>query len=158
MYVQLPDPSGSPYHAGVHSGDVIFSTDPPPVYDEAREKFGVDFSKGIVTFVYGNTIHNAGSHLYPDVFEHELVHVAQQRDFKGGAEAWWRRYFDDKKFRFQEELAAYRRQYRWVLQNVKGSTQQFSYLRNYARSLASKMYGSIVDEVEAMRLISNTTI
>ena len=58
---------------------------PPPVYERAKELWGVDFDKGTV-FTYGDTVHSK-SPLSADLLAHELVHVRQQTLI--GRDEWW---------------------------------------------------------------------
>lgn len=126
------------------------SNEPPEViYQEARMRWGVNFDKGIV-FTVGDTIHCKGD-LPQDVLAHELVHVRQQLAY--GVDLWWNEYFENQTFRFQQELEAYREQYKWVLANVKDRNQQSRLLIFYATCLSGEMYGSLLLMPEALVLI-----
>lgn len=117
------------------------STEPPPNYARAREKFGIDFYGHPVgtVFTYGDTIHVAQGYLQHDVLMHELVHVKQQTQFEGGPEAWWEKFFEDEQFRFDQEMAAYRTQYRYVVNTVKSRAVRHEHALFYAQCL-ERMY------------------
>jgi len=129
------------------------STQKPPahIYDKAVEKWGVDFNKGIV-FTYGDTIHSAGP-IPKDLMVHELVHVKQHREYPGGPDMWWERYLEDDKFRYEQELEAYRKQYQWVKNNVKDREKVHKHFMHYAQCLSGSMYGKLVTLQEAMKQI-----
>lgn len=87
---------------------VNYSNQKPPVYDRCVRLFGADWEKGTI-FTYGTTIHC--KYDIPDHLKaHEGVHVRQQLAFKGGAEAWWEKYFEDQLFRMSQEIEAYKEQ------------------------------------------------
>lgn len=132
--------------------DYKISTDFPPVYDAAIKKFGgaADFNKGIV-YTYGDTVHVKKGVLRDDVEAHETVHVVQQTKYPGGAEAWWKRYMEDPKFCLDQELEAYRAQYKFVLKNYH-KRQHFEMLKFYAECLC-KIYDLKIGMFEAMNLI-----
>ena len=111
---------------------------PPPVYEEAKEKFKfkIDFSSGLV-FAYYPYIHVYSGRLAPDLIVHESVHL--ERQVLIGVELWWKNYLEDPKFRLKEELLAYKAQYEWVKKNLNGNTH-FHNLKFFAESLAT-IYG-----------------
>ncbi len=126
---------------------------PPPIYTEAKRRWGVNFYKGVV-FTYGDTIHIANPKmLSADLEVHEREHISQQMTYPGGPEAWWKKYFDDKNFRINEELAAYRVQYQYVLKNFKTRFHEPK-LNFYAVSLGT-IYGLEISREEAKKLIEN---
>ena len=116
------------------------------IYEKAKKKWNVDFDS--VVFTYGDTIHCKHG-LSKDLFVHERTHVRQQAKYKGGPKAWWERYLEDDQFRYDQELAAYKVQYRWVKEHVKDRMEAFRLLRHFASSLSGEMYGSLVSYQEA---------
>lgn len=84
------------------------------------------------------------------LIEHERVHFGQQ-ELAGGAEAWWRRYIDDPGFRLEQEVEAYRAQWRSLRGRPK--RERFTHLYLFSRQLAGPMYGELVTPSEARRLI-----
>lgn len=127
------------------------STVPPPVYERARELWGVDFDKGVV-FTFGDTIHCKWP-IPPDVLAHELVHVKQQTE--QSKDYWWFKYFTDAEFRLEQELEAYRAQYQWIVKHVKDRNIRAKYLTHYAQCLSGEMYGKMLLQTDAIKLIRN---
>lgn len=124
------------------------STEPPPVYERAKELWGVTMESGVV-FTYGDTCHVITG-LLPDWLEaHEIVHTKQQTDPK----AWWEKYFIDPQFRLEQELEAYKAQYKWIEKHIKDKNTRFKWLNKFATDLSSPMYGGIITKREAMNLI-----
>ena len=131
----------------------LFVNTPPPkdLYIRLNFKFGVDWEKGVI-FTYNNKIYSK----YPiseDLVKHELVHIRQQNDFIGGSDAWWNKYLEDKEFRLNQELEAYRKQFRWSKANIKDRNRLFNILRHSAIDLSSSMYGDILSYEEALKEI-----
>lgn len=124
------------------------STEPPPVYEEAVKRFGVNFNKGVV-FTYGNTIHTSDSNLPEHLIEHECVHVRQQSEL--GAGAWWKLYFENPEFRLKQEIEAYRRQYEYI-KKTEPVRKHFRFLKFYAEALCN-IYGLSIDVFTAMKMI-----
>ena len=85
---------------------------------------------------------------------HETVHLGQQGNTLHGALKWWVKYIFSKKFRFSQELEAYQVQARWF-DDTQGSSykQKFLYRKEVAKILASPMYGSLVKNDEAFKLL-----
>ena len=107
-----------------------FSNQIPPIYFKCKKAFGVSWDKGVI-ITYGDTVYSKKP--IPDHLEvHEATHVRQQLAM--GVELWWQKYFDDKKFRFEQEVEAYRNQ----LEFIK---------KNYPRGEYEKAYGFIVDQM-----------
>jgi len=81
---------------------------------------------------------------------HESVHLKQQGDSLVGALIWWVKYYFSKKFRYSQELEAYRTQVQWFddTQNQPYKTR-WLYRKEVAKILASNMYGNMVTEEEA---------
>lgn len=123
----------------------------PPVYDRAVKEFGVSWDN--CCFAYAPNIHIKGGKIRDkDLLEHELVHIRQQLNYSGGSEAWWERYFDDEEFRLDQELEAYRHQYKYVVAHYPRHSH-WTCLRWYASCLI-RIYGlKGMSEAEAMNLI-----
>lgn len=121
----------------------------PPIYERAQEVF--DLSGMQPVFTYGEVIYNPhGNYLDEPLLAHERVHSLQQSD---GPLAWWERYFVDASFRFDQEIEAYREQYRVAKRTIKDRNALNHYVRRLAQDLSSPMYGNIVSFTEALRLI-----
>ncbi len=84
-----------------------------------------------------------------DLLYHEPIHTIQQERF-GGKDKWWREYLDNPKFRYTQELEAYRKQFRWVNRNIKDGDLIKECLNHYASSLSGEMYGSLINKKEAL--------
>lgn len=121
----------------------------PPNIEMIREKIGNPPSTAV--FTYGDTIYNP-SHGFIDSYliTHEETHERQQGD---KPEDWWSRYYDDKQFRLDQELEAYRNQYRHFCRNKKNPQKEAMFLEFIAHHLSSEMYGDIVTKEEAKGLI-----
>ena len=101
-------------------------------------------------YTYGNVLYNPGAWpLSDDLIEHEKVHSKQQ----GVAPlTWWNIYLDDPKFRFQQELQAYRFQYKFYAK-THNRTQKRLFLKNKAKALSGSIYGKIADFETAKNMI-----
>lgn len=129
--------------------EVKNTTPPKHIYDRCVKDFGADFMKG-TTFVYGTTIYcvKEPSH---DIIAHEVVHIDQQRRFKS-PEDWWKKYFEDEEFRLEQEVEAYREQYRHLVKHCSRDYRRFK-LKVMVNSLSGKIYGNLVSKEEAKKLI-----
>lgn len=92
-----------------------------------------------------------------DVFVHECVHYVRQG---GGdnlelAKQWWDRYAVDPKFRYDEELLAYRAQYKFIQKHFN-KPQAFEYAKRLAKDLSSSMYGGMISFEGALNAIIKT--
>ncbi len=127
------------------------SKTPPPCYQEAQKRFGVNFYRDGVVFTYGDTIHFYKGSLTPDIIVHEKVHIRQQTSFEGGAAAWWGKYFIDEEFRLSQELEAYRAQWAYVQRAYRSNTHAH-HLAFYAKSLCMiyKLPGMNVEKASAL--------
>lgn len=141
-------------HKTYNSVDYYISTDVPPVYEEALKKFGkaANFDNGIV-YTYGNVVHVKKGVLRDDVEAHETIHVVQQMNYPGGPSEWWKRYMSDSEFCLEQELEAYRAQYKFVEKKYP-KRQHWEMLRFYAKCLTS-LYDLKVDLLQAINLIKN---
>lgn len=128
------------------------STVPPVgIYEKCRDKFKVDFRKGVV-FTVGDTIHAMRFPLPADLYEHEKTHVIQQSNYAGGWTAWWDRYLDDPYFRYTQEIEAYRNQYKYFCSQVRDRNTRAKFLYQITHQMMT-MYGEI--KVEASKVKSD---
>lgn len=103
-----------------------------------------------VAFAYGDAIYSLGDPS-EDLIRHEAVHLEQQKRI-GGPEIWWKKYMEDKKFRLEQEIPAYRAQlHSWRLANDKKWHKYC--LEQMATHLSSEIYGNMVDYKTAYKLI-----
>lgn len=123
----------------------------PDVYYKVKERFGikVDFPAGLV-FAYYPYIHVYTGRLSPDLEVHECTHLERQKEI--GVEIWWDRYLNDEKFRFHEELLAYKAQYQYILKHYPSKTH-FHNLKFFAESFCKIYDLKNMSPVIAMNLI-----
>lgn len=111
----------------------------PPNYNQIKGKF--KFDDKVTIFAYGNIIYNPSRLRLPkDVIIHEEVHEKQQSEI--GVSEWWERYLEDDRFRLEQEIEAYREQYRF-----RGEDEE--YLDKLADILSGSVYGNIISKEEA---------
>jgi len=127
---------------------VPISKKKPPqwILDEVK-KFGVSWESGVI-FTYDGIISNCRGEMTEDLLAHEGNHIKQQA--KIGADNWWKKYFKDPTFRYEQELECYRKQYQWIKNNIKDRNEIFKHLMHYARSLSSDMYGNLKTTQQAL--------
>lgn len=118
------------------------------IYSQCKKQFGISWDRGIVITI-GETAHTKSGNLSPDMIVHESTHVHQQINYKGGPDAWWKKYFRDKEFRLDQELEAYKAQAEYFRKNSPNVKKKFEYIWN---SMAT-CYGGMVTYEEAMELI-----
>jgi len=93
---------------------------------------------------YDNTIYS-NHELYPDVLEHEKVHLKQQKKY--GLDTFTKKYLNDKKFRIECEKEAYIRQ----LESIEDKDLREAVRKDCIIGLTSGLYGKITErEAEAM--------
>ena len=76
--------------------------------------------------------------------------MLQQED---SPEMWWDQYLNDKDFRLQQEIEAYRVQYRVVKGMIKDRNTVARMLFDMASNLSSPLYGSMIPHIEALKVI-----
>lgn len=99
--------------------------------DVIKDKWGTPLG---VCFTYGDLIYADIDVLPKDVQIHENVHKRQQQK----PYEWWERYNIDKKFRYEQELEAYRAQYKYLKSINK--TKAFDMAKIFAKQLSGDMY------------------
>lgn len=131
--------------------DLKISRLPPPNYEEIKKHFKLSPH---TVFTYGDTIHNPGGGPISDHLKHhESVHSVQQAEM-GGPEVWWAKYLIDPEWRLQQEIEAYREQFKMVSEAANRAGRR-KWLSKIAGDLASPIYGDIISKAEAMRQIEN---
>ena len=118
----------------------------PPNWDKLVSLFGVEWGKTVVT--YGDTCY-CKDKLSLDLEVHESIHCIQQTN----PEKWWERYYIDPAFRLNQELEAYKEQYRFMRKAIKDRNVLFIFRAKIAGDLSGKMYGNIIKFDEAYKLI-----
>lgn len=123
----------------------------PPVYDACVAKFGAALIVGRpIVWAYGDAIYNPMNIGLPrDIIAHEKVHLERQG---GDPAAWWKMYLKDDSFRYDEELAASRVEWR-TYQRWHPGKNNAAALEHIAAKLSSELYGGLVTPDEALRAI-----
>lgn len=105
-------------------------------------------------YTYGDTIYvpNGSTSLPDDLIEHERVHSIQQGS---DPDAWWTRFINDQYFRIDQESEAYGYQYNFLCKKFKDRNKRNLILLDLSRLLSSPIYGSVVNQSDARRLILN---
>lgn len=125
------------------------SHDIPAIYHKCHEKFGVNWSKGII-MTYGDTVY-CKNDLGPDKVVHEGVHVKQQTAMD--KDIWWDKYFDDINFRLSQEVEAYKTEADFIRKKVKDRNTQSKILHQICIDLSSSIYGNICTYAQAKEYI-----
>lgn len=122
----------------------------PPNYKQIKEVLNPPAG---TVYTYGETIYAPGIpfDLAPDLIVHEETHERQQGDDPHG---WWSVYLQKPEFRLDQELQAYRNQYRYFAEH-NGRTQAFNFLKQIAMDLGGPMYGGIISYMTAMQIIKS---
>lgn len=118
----------------------------PPNWMKLVQLFGARWGHTVVT--YGDTCYCAGK-LTPDLEVHESVHARQQTNPK----EWWERYYVDEAFRVEQELEAYRAQFKFLKGLISDRNILFKQRDRLARDLAGPMYGKCISFQEAYNRI-----
>lgn len=122
----------------------------PPNYQDIKKAFKIA-NKPEVVFTYGDTIYvPSGQKMSKDLEVHETTHTQQQTNMT--PVKWWNSYIEDKDFRLEQELEAYRNQYKFAKENYPRLRRR-KLLRQISQDLSSEIYGSIVTKDEAKTLI-----
>ncbi len=136
----------------------------PPNIDAILEAFPEAEGKAI--FAYDGTIYNpSGFALNPWNIVHEEVHFKQQAEMfvglmnegKTGVEVWWEQYIADPKFRAEQELPAYREEYRYIKQH-KGIEEARRMAVRFSMNVSGPMYGECVEYEDALQYITGSTL
>jgi len=122
----------------------------PPNYDKIAAKF--DLTGKTPIFCYGDVIYNPhGGGISADIQAHEAVHTEQQKAM--GVEKWWNKYLEDSEFRLQQEVEAYRAQYKFLLENTSRPYRR-ARTKAIVEDLSSAMYGNLITKEQALKLIT----
>lgn len=126
------------------------STERPPNYELLLQVFP-EIPELRPIFCFGEVIHNPFNvDVTEDLIVHESVHAIQQG---GDSYSWWERYLIDPGFRLEQEVEAYREQYRFVSKHLRDREKVNAFLNRYAMALSSALYGNLCTHSEARVLI-----
>lgn len=123
----------------------------PPIYDRLVEKFGINWSTGII-ITYGDTVHCRYKISNAKV-AHEKTHIKQQAAY--GVEAWWDRYIEDPAFRLSQEIEAYRNELNWIASHIHDLRLKRTLTDDILRDLSGYIYGNLVTVDQARKLLSD---
>ena len=120
----------------------------PPNIKQIEEKFELPMN---AVFTYGDTIYTPnGGFIDAYLMTHEETHMRQQGD---NPFIWWKSYLINPEFRLTQEVEAYRNHYNHFCRNKKDEGRQKDFLDRIAKDLSSPMYGNIISQEEAKKLI-----
>ncbi len=120
----------------------------PPNIKEIREVFNLNGRNPV--FTYGDRIYNPNGWEMPKhLIVHEKTHIKQQSNYSNSDE-WWKKYLSDPQFRLDQEIEAYRNQFKFYKTIDKGWMR---FLKRIAFDLSDKMYGNIISYQEAINII-----
>lgn len=122
----------------------------PPNYEDICSHIPAVRKSKTIVFTYGDTVYvPSGQPLPSDLEAHEQVHIDRQSN----PAEWWARYLVDMQFRLDEELAAYRVQYAYALENYSRDHRR-ALLTHISKDLSGAMYGKLITRKEAIKLIT----
>jgi signal peptidase I len=122
----------------------------PPNIEEIKKKFVT--GKGTI-YTYGEIIYvPSGKSPVENVKVHERVHQKQQGNDPAG---WWKKYLLNGEFRLNQEVEAYRKQFKFFIEKNHSLQEQMKFLDHISFILSSALYGNIVDYKKAVELIKN---
>lgn len=123
----------------------------PPNIGDIIATFKVKPEK--VVFCYSPYLYNpSGAYIPDNLLVHEEIHEKQQN---GNPEDWWKKYLIDIQFRIDQELEAYREQYKFYCKQYKDRNTRARFLHILALDFSSEMYGSCISYQEAVQRIKN---
>lgn len=107
-----------------------------------------------IVVTYHDAIYTANP-MPTDLFVHESVHFVRQGGGENelAAKDWCLRYCDDPEFRYEEELLAYREQYRFIKSKANRPVA-FEHAKRLARDLSGPMYGNLCSFSKALAEIT----
>ena len=122
----------------------------PPIYDAAHAVFNFD-PLHPPCFTYGDTLYNPSRLTLDEFFmAHEEVHAKQQENITPNI--WWNNYLLYPEYRKDQEVEAYRAQYRLYCTKNSDPSRQKNYLRQLSQDL-SKRYKLVLSQNSAKHLI-----
>lgn len=127
--------------------------EPPPML-EAINKAGMFPDLDTTVFTYGYILYNPGKNRIPmHLMEHESTHAKQQTEFNGGPDAWWLRYLSDVDFRINQEVEAYRAQYKTYCKLNTQFMRRATFLASIAEDLSGPIYNAHISFEQARAMI-----
>lgn len=128
------------------------SYDYPPNYEIIKKAFNLGEHENVV-FTYGDTLHvpqGEKTKIDKPLMAHEETHALQQS--KMTPQWWWDEFMSNPQFRLEQELEAYREQYK-AMQNLPAQ-KRANYLTHIATDLSSEIYGKLLTFEQAVAVIT----
>jgi len=122
----------------------------PLIFWILKWKYSVKW--GTLVIAWGNTIYS-GENFSDDLYVHEITHLTRQRYSKLRGLIWWWKYLKNPQFRMNEELEAYRNQWKFIKKTVQDRNKRSVLLEHIVASFSGKMYGNIITPYHARRMI-----
>jgi len=124
---------------------------PPPNYALLCSAFNIANRRDII-YCYGDAIWNPHNvPVTPALMAHETVHSERQGD---RPDRWWQEYIEDRHFRFLEEMLAHQAEYRVLAESATSRNHRRIMQRDVARKLAAPLYGGLVHEKQAFKMVT----
>lgn len=101
-----------------------------------------------IAYTYGDTCYTPVM-LTEDLIRHESKHTEQQSREGMTPDLWWTKYGEDKEFRYQQELEAYKVQKTYIEARY-GKREAFNAAKKFAYDMSSPMYGNMVSYQKAL--------
>lgn len=126
----------------------------PPAFIWERCKAMFTFNEDTTVFTFADVLYNPGNATMIDhLIVHEEVHAQQQSHDEIAAKLWWLRYFEDSKFRIDQEIEAYNAQYKFICTKIKDRNARAQALHQLATYCSGAMYGNAIVYSEAIARI-----
>lgn len=129
--------------------NIKLSKECPPIYSRLHDKFGVEWEDGLIIahspYIY------CLIDIPPEKMVHECVHTKRQDEI--GVDLWYDRYIEDDAFRLDEEVRAYREEFKFLKKYVKDREFLFHLRNDICKNLSSSIYGNLVTLDEALNII-----
>ena len=119
-----------------------------PNLQKLKDAFEV--SEEDIIIAYGDKIYSPNKQITHDLLVHEMVHCERQGYNERSAERWWERYMEDKEFRLNEEILAYKQQYLYCCRVYTDRNRRHKILYALAKELAHERYGKLCTNSKAM--------
>lgn len=129
---------------------LVYSDQIPQIYPQLKEKFGVDWDRGVI-IAWNGKIHSKEIPP-PQKWIHEAEHLLRQQEI--GNEAWWHLYLESEQFRLEEETLACIAEANFIKRNIKNRELKNRILMDIAKVFSGEMYGGLISFNDAMKILS----
>ena len=126
----------------------------PPNFEAIKEVFPLA-ERATTIFAYDPHIYVSSPIviLPPALMKHENVHIRRQKEM--GVEILWRKYLNDKDFRYEEELLAHIAEYKEMVAKETTRQARRRYLYTVGKRLAAPLYKFNITIDKAMKDIQS---